>query len=236
MNTNGQSLTCPSCQAANNAGVKFCAECGASLAARAIGTTVPASIPGAVPTETMGWVRDALTRANAVVTGGDGQTTLDYQLTFSDRLIGPMPLEFAGTVTQPAGGSSAHTVTARMMPKSLAIMFGMLVSGIVLLGFMPRSLISNDMFYGVAAVTLGVTLWVVFAEGPKRVRRHVEALIAPAAATAPVATQGPAPVASPTPAGGDVFAQLERLAQLQATGLLTADDVATKKAELLQRI
>jgi hypothetical protein len=36
--------------------------------------------------------------------------------------------------------------------------------------------------------------------------------------------------------GGDVFAQLERLAQMQATGLLTAEEVAAKKAELLKRI
>ena len=36
--------------------------------------------------------------------------------------------------------------------------------------------------------------------------------------------------------GDDVFAQLERLAQMQATGLLTAEEVAAKKAELLKRI
>jgi hypothetical protein len=36
--------------------------------------------------------------------------------------------------------------------------------------------------------------------------------------------------------GADVFAQLERLAQMQTTGLLTAEEVAAKKAELLKRI
>ena len=36
--------------------------------------------------------------------------------------------------------------------------------------------------------------------------------------------------------GGDAFAQIERLAQMQATGLLTAEEVAAKKAELLKRI
>jgi hypothetical protein len=186
----------------------------------------------------MGWVREALTRANVVVTGGDGQTTLDYQLTFSDRLIGPIPLDFAGTVTQVTGATSAYGITARMMPKSLAIMFGMLVSGLVVLGFVPRSLVSNDSFLGIATVVLGVTIWIVFFEGPKRVRRHLEALIQPTGVNAPspVAAPGAAQVAGTPPASGDVFAQLERLAQLQATGLLTADDVATKKAELLQRI
>lgn len=234
MTQDQQTAACPSCQAANLPNVKFCAECGTALATRASAVMPPTAVPTAPTPDAMSSARDALSRANAMVTGGDGQTTLDYQLEFSDRLIGPMALDFTGTVTHVPGGTPPHVITARMAPKSLAMMFGMWVAGVVVLGFIPRSLIANDMFLGATAIALAVTLWVVFAEGPKRVRRHLEGLIGAPGAMAPAAVQPSA--AAPAPAGGDVFAQLERLAQLQATGLLTADDVATKKAELLQRI
>lgn len=231
-----QIAVCPSCQTANAAGVKFCAQCGAPLAVAAAHLAPPVTASA----DPMGRVRDALTRAHASLTGGDGQTSLDYQLAFSDKLLaGPVKLHFAGTVTRATNGTAAHTVTARMLPQSMAVLFGMCVAGCVVAGFIPRSIMSNEMFVGAVAITLALTAWIAFSGGAQRVRRHVEGLINASlngAAVAPVAASAPAPVAGGTAGGGDVFAQLERLAQLQATGLLTADDVATKKADLLKRI
>jgi hypothetical protein len=179
----------------------------------------------------MARVRDALTRANAAVTGGDGQTSLEYELAYSDRLLGPMTLLFAGAVTK---GTQGHTVTARMLPKSMAVLFGSFVIGCVILGFLPRSLVSNEMFIGTVVITLGLTVWIMFVAAPNRVRRHLEGLLGQSAAASPLAVSTLAHV--PEGTGDSAFAQLERLAQLQATGLLTADEVAAKKAELLQRI
>ncbi len=242
MTEDTQAVACPACQAANPTGVKFCAQCGAPLATPAMRVAPPVAAvvtpPIAAPTDAMAHVRDALARANATVTGGDGQTSLDYQLEYSERLLGPMKLQFAGSVAHAPGGTPAYVVTARMQPQALAVQFGFCVLGAVVLGFMPRTLVPNEMFVGAVAIALGVTVWVAFAEGPRRVRRHLEGLITPSASAAPLTS--PMPVAAPASGGvvtgGDVFAQLERLAQLQATGLLTAEDVATKKAELLQRI
>lgn len=236
MNQNPQATICQSCQTANAPGVKFCAQCGAPLAVAA----APLAPRETVPANHMERVRAALTGAHASVTGGDGQTTLDYQLKFSDKLLaGPVALQFAGTVTRATDGTTGHTVTARMLPQSMAVLFGMCVAGAVVAGFIPRSIMSNDMFVGAVAVTLAVTAWTVFSGGPQRVRRHVEGLVNASTTGTPVTTTAaptPAAVTSSAAGNGDVFAQLERLAQLQATGLLTAEDVTTKKAELLKRI
>jgi hypothetical protein len=93
-------------------------------------------------------------------------------------------------------------------------------------------------------ISLGLTAWVTLSGGAKRAREHVQKLIgapstgATSSGAPPAAVAITAPTAAATGAAGsgDVFAQLEKLAQLQATGLLTADDVATKKAELLKQI
>jgi zinc-ribbon domain len=235
MNPNHQTTACTSCQAANLPGVKFCANCGAPLilaAARSEPQLATTSDP-------LSYARDALTRAHATFVGGDGLTTLDYQLPYSDKLLaGPVTLHFAGTVTRTADGAMPYTVTARMLPKSMAALFGMCAAGAVVLGFLPRSIVSNDTLVGSVAIALGLTAWVAFSAGAKRARRHVEQLINTSSTSAPVsaAASAMAPVVNTVAAGGDAFAQLERLAQLQATGLLTADEVATKKAALLKLI
>lgn len=60
--------------------------------------------------------------------------------------------------------------------------------------------------------------------------------------TAPPPTASPAGSASPMPATppsggeGDVFALIERLADLHAKGILSAEEFATKKTELLSRL
>jgi len=54
--------------------------------------------------------------------------------------------------------------------------------------------------------------------------------VAPAAAVAPPAPAPPAPAA---PSGGDTLARLERLAALQQSGLLTDDEVAEQKRQIL---
>jgi hypothetical protein len=250
-----QAARCAACQAANLPGVKFCAECGAPLATAASRATAHSAAPVAasaaqsvaqsgvssvaspvaVPADPMAHVRNALTRANAAVSGGDGQTTLEYTMVYSDKVLGPTKLQFAGTVTS---GPQGQTVTARMMPKSMAMLFGSFAVGCVVLGFLPRALVSNETFVGTVAICLAATAWLIFAEAPKRVRRQLEGLIGEAGTTSPVAVSTPAfvPVTSKAVADDSAFAQLERLAQLQATGLLTADEVAAKKAELLQRI
>ena len=52
----------------------------------------------------------------------------------------------------------------------------------------------------------------------------------------------PAPVLHPEPSRAetaqetDIFAKIERLADLQKKGILTPDEFATKKAELLSRL
>jgi hypothetical protein len=234
MNQDHPTTDCPRCQSANLPGVKFCAQCGSRL------TTLASVTPAvAVQADPMARVREALHRGNAHVTGGDGQSTLDYQLSFSDRLLsGLMKLQFAGTVASQAGGTTGFSVTARMLPRSVALQFGLLVAGAVVLGFIPPSIVPNEMFVGVVAIALGLTVWITFFEAPKRVRRHVASLIGMSQAGVSVSAAGPpvAPITASGVEGGDVFAQLERLAQMQATGLLTAEEVAAKKAELLKRI
>jgi hypothetical protein len=234
MNQDNPTTACPRCQSINLPGVKFCAQCGSRLTTLAVGVPVTA-----VQIDPMARVREALHRGNAHVTGGDGQSTLDYQLTFSDRLLsGFMKLQFAGTVAIQTGGNPGYSVTARMLPRSVAMQFGLLVAGAVVLGFIPQSIVPNEMFVGAVAIALGLTVWITFAEAPRRVRRHVATLInlplvaAPASAT----VSSGASITVNAVEGGDVFAQLERLAQMQATGLLTAEEVAAKKAELLKRI
>jgi len=98
--------------------------------------------------------------------------------------------------------------------------------------------VPNEMFVGAVAIALGLTLWVTFFEAPKRVRRHVASLINMSSTGAPVSVAAPVQASATVSAveGGDAFAQIERLAQMQATGLLTAEEVAAKKAELLKRI
>ncbi len=63
---------------------------------------------------------------------------------------------------------------------------------------------------------------------------------APVFAPAPVWTDNASSTPAHTPAdaglGGDVFASIEKLAALQAKGILTAQEFATKKAELLSRL
>ena len=60
----------------------------------------------------------------------------------------------------------------------------------------------------------------------------------PAQASADVAmSPAPAPASVPASGGGqDVFATIERLAELQAKGIISAEEFATKKAELLARL
>ena len=60
----------------------------------------------------------------------------------------------------------------------------------------------------------------------------------PAQASADVAmSPAPAPVSVPASGGGqDVFATIERLAELQAKGIISAEEFASKKAELLARL
>jgi hypothetical protein len=62
--------------------------------------------------------------------------------------------------------------------------------------------------------------------------------VTPAAAPAPAsaAPASMAPTASPAASAGDVFSAIERLGELQAKGLLTEQEFATKKAELLGRL
>jgi hypothetical protein len=51
--------------------------------------------------------------------------------------------------------------------------------------------------------------------------------------------QPPAPSSAPTPAtaaGQDIFAQIERLAELHQRGILTGEEFAAKKSELLNRL
>jgi hypothetical protein len=229
-----QAAACPRCQSANLPGVKFCAQCGSRL------TTLAAVAPAAVPlADPMGRAREALHRASAHVTGGDGHSTLDYQLTFTDRLVcGPLKLQFAGTVASVADGKPGYAISARMMPRSLALQFGLLIAGAVLLGFIPQAIVPNELFVGAVAIAMGITVWTAFFEGPKRVRAHLTGMLDLSSSGAPVAVSAPvaAPITVSAVEGEDVFAQLERLAQMQATGLLTADEVAAKKAELLRRI
>jgi hypothetical protein len=45
-----------------------------------------------------------------------------------------------------------------------------------------------------------------------------------------------APASAPAASAGDVFAAIERLGELRAKGLLTEQEFATKKAELLGRL
>jgi Short C-terminal domain len=69
--------------------------------------------------------------------------------------------------------------------------------------------------------------------------RAVAASPAAAAATAsapPPAAEQPAAAASPAPAGSDPLATIERLAEFHGRGLLTDDEFAQKKAELLSRL
>jgi len=234
MNQDNPTNACPRCQSINLNGVKFCAQCGSRLTALA--TVAPAT---AALVDPLARAREALHRGNAQVTGGDGQSTLDYQLAYSDRLVtGPLKLQFAGTVAREAGPGAGFSVTSRMLPGSLALQFGLLVAGAVVLGFIPASIVPNDMFVGAVAIALGLTVWLAFFEAPKRVRRHVAALISLSAEPAPAAAGVPTPVAVAGTAamGEDAFAQLQRLQQMQATGLLTTEEVAAKKAELLKRI
>ena len=244
---------CPACQAVNLPGVKFCAQCGSPLtAATPRVATPPAAAAPAAPaataptfasTDVIATARDVLTRANATITGGDGHTTLDYDLPYSDWRVSLIKLHYAGTVTSVPGGSPAYAVTARMVPMSMLLQGVGFIAGCMVLGFLPRSLVSNDVFVGSVALGLGLQAWVTFSYAAKRVQRHVEGMIHGATGGVAGATPMPAQITAPTSAattsatpGGDVFAQLERLAQMQATGLLSADDVATKKAELLARI
>jgi len=55
-----------------------------------------------------------------------------------------------------------------------------------------------------------------------------------AAANAPMANYAPA--SDSTGSGGDIFASIEKLATLQSRGILTEQEYATKKAELLSRL
>lgn len=231
---------CPACQAANAPGVKFCAQCGSALAMPAATMPAPASSPAAARPvaapaaliDPATHVRDVLTSAGATITGDNGAGTLAFQLPYTDRLLGPWTLQFSGSVTPQAAG---YAVTARMLPQALAMQFGALAVGAVLLGFVPRSMVSNDMYIGSVVIGLGVTAWMAFSAAPARVKRHVERLLI-GAATPAASHQAPSTPAAGATAAGDVFAQLDRLAQMQATGLLSADEVASKKAELLARI
>ena len=234
MNQDNPTTACPRCQSINLPGVKFCAQCGSRLTTLAMVAPAPA-----VQSDPMARVREALHRGKAQVTGGDGQSTLDYQLTFSDRLVsGPLKLQFAGTIASQAGATPGYSVTAQMLPRSMALQFGLLVAGAVVLGFIPAAIVPNEMFVGAVAIALGLTLWITFFEAPKRVRRHVASLINMSSTGAPVSVAAPVQASATVSAveGGDAFAQIERLAQMQATGLLTAEEVAAKKAELLKRI
>ncbi|MBJ6612163.1 MAG: SHOCT domain-containing protein [Candidatus Thiothrix moscowensis] len=59
--------------------------------------------------------------------------------------------------------------------------------------------------------------------------------VAPMQAAAPVYANSP--VSNPAPAdNGDIFALIERLAELKQKGILTDEEFASKKAELLQRL
>jgi hypothetical protein len=49
-------------------------------------------------------------------------------------------------------------------------------------------------------------------------------------------TAGAAPPTSSQVSSGDIFATLERLAELHKNGVLTDEEFAAKKAELLARI
>lgn len=59
---------------------------------------------------------------------------------------------------------------------------------------------------------------------------------APVAAESPSAPPVSAPPASPSGGGVDVFALIERLAELRAKGILSEEEFAAKKAELLSRL
>jgi hypothetical protein len=242
MTPESKTLSCPQCRAANPPTVKFCAQCGGVLA-----STVRTNQPTHAGTDPIARIQQTLANAHATVSGGDGQSTLDFQLAYTDKWLGPFKLPFGGTVTYTPGNSPPHTVSARMLPKGLGMQLGMCVVAAVVLGFVPRSMVSNEMYIGSLAVMIGVTLWTAFSAGPERVRKHIAALLAGGSVSHTAASPSALPLASPSAttaaatSGGvggvdDVFAQLQRLAQMQATGLLTDDDVAAKKAELLKRI
>jgi len=59
---------------------------------------------------------------------------------------------------------------------------------------------------------------------------------APAPYAPSVSSNAPAPAFAPSAAEGDVFASLEKLAALQSRGILTDQEFAAKKAELLSRL
>lgn len=115
-----------------------------------------------------------------------------------------------GGVSQAQSGGQSLTFTSQLGPVSLA--------DLAIVGGKPAGSASA------AAVR---------AVGPA-------AAAAPAAVAAPVPTAPePAAVVAPAPAaagGGDVLATIERLADLASRGILTADEFARKKAELLDRL
>jgi hypothetical protein len=232
MSHDASPLLCASCQSSNLRGVKFCAQCGARLVPQ------PATAQ-AQPVEPLQQLSYALSRTDVRVVGGDGRSVLEYQCAYPGGwMAGPIKPQFAGSIRVQPGATPGFDVVARMMPQSLALQFGLCVAGAVVLGFIPKAFVPNEMFIGAVAIALGLTAWIAFFDGPKRVRERISKIVdqtlAGAAVAAPVQSAAPAPIAGNDAA--DVFGQLERLAQMQATGLLTADEVAAKKADLLRRI
>ena len=59
---------------------------------------------------------------------------------------------------------------------------------------------------------------------------------APPPTASPAGSTSPMPATPPSGGEGDVFALIERLADLHAKGILSAEEVATKKTELLSRL
>jgi len=88
--------------------------------------------------------------------------------------------------------------------------------------------------YGVVRVA---DLQMVPAEGNDQ-RRDKQASVEERPAAQPSAPMQPAPAPPPQPAGthGDVIATIERLAELHKKDILTAEEFAAKKAELLARL
>jgi len=242
MSAQQSSVICTSCQTPNAHGARFCAQCGGGLSA------MPhAAAPTPRGGSSLQIAHDALARVNAQVTGDNGSETASYQLAYRDRWLAWWPMQFTGSLSvrtdAPAG--QAASASATMTPQSLAIQVGALIAASVALGFVPNTIVSNEQFFGSVAVGLGVTAWVVFLEGPKRVKRLLEGAVADAMSASPASQIGgaapPVPPAvpltpSPVPSGGDVFARLNKAAEMHAAGLLSAEEFAAKKAELLARI